>query len=151
MKYLGSSSVNDEFQDFDEFVSDVLDTLKPASRAKVLRKMSIKLRQSNQRRMVAQIGPDGSKWTDRKGKSRKKMMRGLKLGRMLKANSNTNQLTIGWKGKAGGISRVHHYGLRDRVTERGVRVKYERRELVGLSRKDTDLNHETIEDWLLSK
>lgn len=138
-----------EFDDLDGFLSDIIDTLEPSARAKVLRKMGINLRRRNQKRITAQMGPDGTKWVGRKDGSRKKMMQGLKLARNLKMKSSTNHVTIGWKGKMGGIARVHHYGLRDRVAERGVRVKYDRRELLGMNKNDTHSNHEILDNWLV--
>ena len=98
--------------------------------------------------MSAQEAPDGTSWAQRKVKSRRKMMAGLRLGKRLKVQSSTQHVQIGWTSRAGGIARVHHYGLRDRVSKRGVRVKYEERQLLGLSHADTDMVSEIIEDMV---
>lgn len=37
-------------------------------------------------------------------------------------------------GKVQRIARVHHYGLRDRVSGKGPKIKYSQRRLLGLSR-----------------
>ena len=138
--------MSDNIEDIEEWVRDTIESLSPQNRAKALRKIGIHLRKSTQSRISRQVGPDGSRWAARKNGKRAKMMKGLRLGRNLKARSSADHVSVGWFGRTGGIARVHHYGLRDRVSDRGVRVKYESRELLGLSRDDVDAVSEIIED-----
>ena len=140
--------MSEDLQDLDGWITDTIETLSPASRAKLLRRMGPVLRRNLQKRLSAQVGPDGKRWAARKDGSRRKMMRGLRLGRHLKIRSDSDRIRMGWRGRTGGIARVHHYGLRDRIRKKGIRVKYEQRELLGLSRTDTEAVSNQVTDWL---
>lgn len=137
--------MSDNFDDIEGWVKGMLESLSPQNRAKALRKIGAHLRKSTQARITRQVGPDGSKWAARRSGKRAKMMKGLRLGRNLKVRSSSQHVSLGWSGRTGGIARVHHYGLRDRVSKKGVRVKYESRELLGLSGDDVDAISEIIE------
>jgi phage virion morphogenesis protein len=137
-----------EFEDFENWLEDTLVTLQPASRLKLLRILGARMRRDNQKRQTAQVGLDGAKWAARKSGARIKMMWRLKLNKNLKIRVSSNQVIVGWRGLMGGIARVHHFGLRDRVSTRGVRAKYQARELLGQANQDTDGLSEVIENWL---
>ena len=138
--------MSDSLEGIEGWIKDTLESLSPQKRAKALRQIGTHLRKSTQGRISRQVGPDGSKWKARRNGKRTKMMKGLRLGRNLKVRSSSQHVSVGWSGKTGGIARVHHYGLRDRVSKKGVRVKYESRELLGLSGDDVDAVSEIIED-----
>jgi len=136
----------DSLEDIEGWIKDTLESLSPQKRAKALRRIGVHLRKSTQGRITRQVGPDGTKWAARRSGKRTKMMKGLRLGRNLKVRSSSQHVSLGWSGKTGGIARVHHYGLRDRVSKKGVRVKYQSRELLGLSGDDVDAVSEIVED-----
>lgn len=92
--------------------------------------------------------PDGRKWAGRKDGTRGKMMKGLRLARNLKAKASPAGVSVGWSGRAGAIARVHHLGLRDRVKQRGVIVKYQRRELIGMNSDDQDGISQIVENMI---
>lgn len=140
--------MSDNFEELEPWIRDLIESFSPGKRAAALRKLKTPLRRNTQKRITAQTGPEGDKWAARRDGSRRKMMKGLKLARNLKVNSSTAHLSLGWKGRTGGIARVHHHGLRDRVTEKGVRVKYAARELLGLSREDQQTIAEVLEDMV---
>ncbi len=140
-----------EFEDIENFLEDTLAGLKPASRKKLLKKLGMTMRKANQERQMQQVNLDGSKWAARKSGSKRKMMKKLRLARMLKITTTQEQVQVGWKGRAGRIARIHHFGLRGRVGKNGVRVKYEIRELLGQGRGDADNLNQIIENWLLEK
>ncbi|MCF6221640.1 MAG: phage virion morphogenesis protein [Robiginitomaculum sp.] len=139
-----------EFDDFERWLEDTLTGLAPASRTKLLKKLGMSMRRSNQKRQMQQIGLDGRKWAARKSGSKRKMMKKLRLARFLKISSSPNEVSVGWRGRTAGMARVHHFGLRDRVSKGGVRVKYEARELLGQGRNDADDLSKIIETWLES-
>ncbi|EKN3677597.1 phage virion morphogenesis protein [Yersinia enterocolitica] len=43
-----------------------------------------------------------------------------------------------FSGTVNNLARVHHYGLRDKVTKNGPTVKYERRQLLGFTDGDSE-------------
>ena len=47
------------------------------------------------------------------------------------------------------IARVHHYGLRDRVSRRGPEVKYSERQLLGINDEVEDITRDTLLYWLI--
>lgn len=138
--------MSESLGEIEDWVKDTIDSLSPQNRSKALRRIGIYLRKSTQNRISRQVGPDGEKWAARRNGKRQKMMKGLRLGRNLKVRSSSEHVSLGWSGRTGGIARVHHYGLRDRVSKKGVRVKYEARGLLGLSGEDVDAVSEIIED-----
>jgi len=140
--------MKNEFDDFESWLEDTLSTLSSPSRAKLLKAIGGVMRKQNQNRQMRQVGLDGTKWAKRKSGSRRKMMKKLRLARMLKITSNANQVNVGWRGRAGGIARTHHFGLRDRVNKSGIRVKYQARELLGQGNGDADKLSEIIENWI---
>ncbi|MGK1240493.1 phage virion morphogenesis protein, partial [Klebsiella pneumoniae] len=46
------------------------------------------------------------------------------------------------------IARVHHYGLRDRVSRKGPEVKYAERRLLGINDETEAIIRETLLDWI---
>lgn len=56
----------DELAIYKEAVSGLLERLSPRDRSRLLRKAAHLLRRSQQRRITAQVGPDGSPWPERK-------------------------------------------------------------------------------------
>lgn len=140
--------MSENFEELEPWITDMIESFSPKERAATLRKLRVPLRRGTQKRITAQTGPDGKKWAGRRDGSRRKMMKGLKLARNLKVTSSTAHLSLGWSGRTGGIARVHHMGLRDRVTEKGVRVKYASRHLLGLSQDDQDTVAKVLEDMV---
>ncbi|MFO3773796.1 phage virion morphogenesis protein [Serratia marcescens] len=64
------------------------------------------------------------------------MFRRLRTARFLKARADAGGATVGFTGVAGGISRTHQYGLRDRVNKSGAMASYPRREVLGITKAD---------------
>ncbi|MBL1569862.1 phage virion morphogenesis protein, partial [Klebsiella pneumoniae] len=52
------------------------------------------------------------------------------------------------EGRVQRIARVHHYGLRDRVSRRGPEVQYSQRRLLGINDEVEDITRETLLDWI---
>ncbi|EJN8575578.1 phage virion morphogenesis protein, partial [Salmonella enterica subsp. enterica serovar Anatum] len=48
------------------------------------------------------------------------------------------------------IARVHHYGLRDRVSRKGPEVRYAERHLLGINDEVAALTCDTLLRWLIA-
>jgi len=133
----------------------LLDRLEPGERSKLARSIGQELRRSQQKRVMAQENPDGSKYAPRKhrdlrgkqGRVKRKlaMFKKLRTASYLKVRGDSNAVTIGFTGRIARIARVHQYGLRDRAERGAPDVRYEQRELLGFNEHDIDL----IRDHLL--
>ncbi|MGY2176325.1 phage virion morphogenesis protein [Pseudomonas azotoformans] len=134
----------------------LLDRLEPAERSKLTRSIGQELRRSQQKRVMAQKNPDGTKFAPRKqrnlrgkqGRVRRKlaMFKKLRTASYLKVRGDSNAITVGFTGRIARIARVHQYGLKDRAERGAPDVRYEQREVLGLTDADIDL----IRDGLLA-
>lgn len=133
----------------------LLDRLEPGERSKLARNIGQELRRSQQKRVIAQENPDGSKFAPRKqrnlrgkqGRIRRKvaMFKKLRTASYLKIRGDSNAVTVGFSGRIARIARVHQYGLKDRAVRGAPEVRYEEREVLGFTEGDLDL----IRDELL--
>ena len=134
----------------------LLDRLESGERSKLARSIGQELRRSQQKRVMAQENPDGSKFAPRKqrnlrgkqGRVRRKlaMFKKLRTASYLKVRGDSNAVTVGFTGRIARIARVHQYGLKDRAEHGAPDVRYEQREVLGLTEADIDL----IRDELLN-
>jgi phage virion morphogenesis protein len=134
----------------------LLARLEPGERSKLARTIGQELRRSQQKRVVAQQNPDGSKFAPRKqrnlrgkqGRIRRKlaMFKKLRTVSYLKARGDSNAVTVGFTGRIARIAKVHQYGLKDRAEPGAPDVRYEQREVLGFTDADLDL----IRDGLLA-
>ncbi|NWB16893.1 phage virion morphogenesis protein [Pseudomonas sp. D6002] len=133
----------------------LLARLEPGERSKLARSIGQELRRSQQKRVVAQENPDGTKFAPRKkrdlrgkqGRIRRKlaMFQKLRTVKYLKARGDSNGITVGFTGRIAKIARVHQYGLKDRAERGAPDVRYDQREVLGFTDADLDL----IRDGLL--
>lgn len=134
----------------------LLERLEPAARSQLVRSIGQDLRRSQQKRIIAQENPDGSKYAPRKkrdlrgkqGRIGRKlaMFKKLRTASYLKARGDSNAVTVGFTGRIARIARVHQYGLKDRAERGAPDVSYEQREVLGFTDADLDL----IRDGLLA-
>lgn len=134
----------------------LLDRLEPGERGKLTRSIGQELRRSQQKRVVAQENPDGTKFAPRKqrnlrgkqGRVRRKlaMFKKLRTASYLKVRGDSSSITVGFTGRIARIARVHQFGLKDRAERGAPDVRYEQREVLGFTDNDLDL----IRDSLLS-
>ena len=72
----------------------------------------------------------------------------LRTARHLKVRSNGNEVSVGFNGSSAAIAAVHQYGLKGTVNRnKGVKVQYAQRELLGFSDEDVEL----IENLILEQ
>lgn len=121
--------------------------LEPGARRRALGAVARELRRRNQRRIAAQVEPDGSAFAPRKPRAsdRRKgavrrrarnMFARLRLARHMRAGATDSEAFVEFTGRAARIARVHHEGLEDAVERGGPRVRYPRRELLGIPPED---------------
>ena len=143
-----------DLEALEDWAGVLLNKLEPAARSKLVRSLAQKLRRSQQQRVKQQRNPDGSAYAARKPRDLKgkkgrikrqvKMFQKLPKASYLKAKGDGQSITVGFTGRVARIARVHQYGLKDRAEANAPEVRYEQRELLGL----TDIDHELIKDEL---
>lgn len=67
-----------------------------------------------------------------------RMFTALRSNAHLKAGATPDEAWVAFTARASRIARVHHYGLRDRVTADGPETDYPQRELLGFSQADDE-------------
>ncbi|MBU3823462.1 MAG: phage virion morphogenesis protein [Candidatus Oceanisphaera merdipullorum] len=76
------------------------------------------------------------------GDIRRRMFTGLIKSKWLKAKGDASEASVSFQAIAGRVARVHHYGLRDKVNERGGEVDYPERKLLGITKEELELIEE---------
>lgn len=137
------------------WASGLLEQLQPGARNQLARSIGQELRRSQQKRVLTQQNPDGSKFAPRKkrdlrgkqGRIRRKveMFKKLRTATYMKARGDSNSITVGFTGRISRIARVHQFGLKDRAERGAPEVRYDQREMLGFTEADVDL----IKDSLL--
>lgn len=127
----------------------LLARLEPGERSKLARSIGQELRRNQQKRVMAQENPDGTKFAPRKkrdlrgkqGRIRRKlaMFKKLRTATYLKVRGDSSGITVGFTGRIAQIARVHQYGLRDRAERGAPDTRYATRKLLGLTDKDLDI------------
>ncbi|WP_455928904.1 phage virion morphogenesis protein [Pseudomonas fluorescens] len=135
--------MSNNLEALETWAAPLLRKLEPAERGKLARSLAQQLRRNQQQRVKAQANPDGSKYASRKkrdlrgkkGRIRRKLEMFQKLSKVtyMKAKGDGNAISVGFTGRVARIARVHQYGLRDRAERGAPEVKYEQREVLGLT------------------
>lgn len=138
------------------WASVLLERLEPGERSKLTRSIGQELRRSQQKRVMAQENPDGSRFAPRKqrnlrgkqGRVKRKlvMFKKLRTASYLKVRGDSNTVSVGFTGRVARIARVHQYGLKDRAERSAPDVRYEQRKVLGF----TDVDLDFIQDHLLA-
>lgn len=130
----------DELQQVDEWLTALLANLGPAERKRMLRELAQQLRRTQQQNIRLQRNPDGSGYEPRRitartkqGRIKRQMFSKLRTARYLKATASADSASVQFEGRGQRIARVHHYGLRDRVSRKGPEIRYTKRQLLGFS------------------
>jgi phage virion morphogenesis protein len=145
----------DNLQQVDAWLAALLNQLEPAQRSRMLREVARDVRKIQQANITAQRAPDGKAWEPKrvtartkKGRIRRKMFTKLKTAKYLKAQANANQAEVFFTGQVQRLARVHHYGLRDKVNQRGTQVKYTARPLLGITINSESEIKDILTRWL---
>ncbi|EKS7204417.1 TPA: phage virion morphogenesis protein [Enterobacter asburiae] len=142
----------DDLQRVDDWLAALLANLEPAARNRMMRQLAQELRRSQQQNIRLQRNPDGTGFEPRrvtarskKGRIKRQMFAKLRTTKYLKTAATADSASVQFDGKVQRIARVHHYGLRDRVSRKGPEVHYTERRLLGIN----DEIRTSIEDVLL--
>jgi phage virion morphogenesis protein len=135
--------VSEALEQLDAWASGLLANLSPSARRALAREIAMKLRQSQQQRMAAQLNPDGTPYAPRKpqlqkkeGRIRRAMFAKLRTSRFMKTEATAEGAFVGFLSQVERIALVHQRGLRDRVQAGGPECLYPARELLGISETD---------------
>jgi len=146
-----------ELHEVDAWLAALLAQLEPAARKKMLREVAQDVRRIQQANITAQRSPDGTAWEPRrisarskKGRIRRGMFAKLKTAKYLKAQADADAAEVTFVPAVQRLARVHHYGLRDRISRRGPMVKYAERPLLGVSIKAESTVSNTLMRWIMN-
>lgn len=130
----------DNLHKVDEWMTALLANLEPAARQRMMRELAQELRRNQQNNIRLQRNPDGSGYEPRKvtartkkGRIKRQMFSKLRTAKYLKTAASTDSASVQFAGQVQRIARVHHYGLRDRISRRGPEVRYAERKLLGVN------------------
>jgi phage virion morphogenesis protein len=73
----------------------------------------------------------------------------LRTAKYLKTASSADSACVQFAGKVQRIARVHHYGLRERVSRRGPKVQYKSRLLLGFNDALEIATRSILIKWLM--
>ncbi|EPY4171205.1 TPA: phage virion morphogenesis protein [Klebsiella pneumoniae] len=146
-----------ELQDVDAWLDALLAELEPAARKRMMRDLAQQLRRSQQKNIRMQRNPDGTAYEPRRvtartkqGRIRRQMFAKLRTTKYLKTAASADSASVEFSGQVQRIARVHHYGLRDRVSRRGVEVRYSERKLLGLNKNVRASVEESLIRWCVN-
>lgn len=124
-------------------LAGLLAKIEPKARRTLAQEIAKTLRTSQQKRIAAQLNPDGTAFEPRKpqirgqkGKIRRQMFAKLRTSRYLRMESTSEAAVIAFASQVQRIAQVHQYGLRDRVQSGGPEVPYAERRLLGFTDQD---------------
>lgn len=140
----------------DAWLTALLANLEPSVRKRMMRELAQQLRRNQQNNIRLQRNPDGTSYEPRrvtartkKGRIKRQMFAKLRTTKYLKTAATAESASVQFDGQVQRIARVHHYGLRDRVSRRGPEVRYEKRRLLGVNDEVKTLTQDTLLRWLI--
>lgn len=145
----------DELQTVDAWLTALLANLEPAARKRMMRDLAQQLRRNQQNNIRLQRNPDGTGYEPRrvtartkKGRIKRHMFAKLRTTKYLKTAANADSASVEFAGQVQRIARVHHYGLRDRVSRKGPEVRYAERRLLGVNDEVVETTANILLTWL---
>lgn len=153
--------VADELTQLELWAAPLLAKLAPAQRRQLARNIAFDLRRAQQRRIAAQIAPDGTPYAarrrrveslrEKRGAVRRRkdaMFVKLRTARWLKTNATPEGVEVGFFGRIARLARVHQDGGEDRVAPNGPLAIYPARPLLGFTATDRELVQERLIEHL---
>ena len=145
----------DNLHKLDEWLTALRANLEPAARQRMMRDLAQDLRRNQQNNIRLQRNPDGSGYEPRrimtrskKGRIKRQMFVKLRTAKYLKTTATADSASVEFAGQVQRIARVHHYGLRDRISRKGPEVRYTERRLLGINGSTLELVNEGLIRWL---
>ncbi|ENL8728497.1 phage virion morphogenesis protein [Citrobacter amalonaticus] len=147
----------DNLHKVDEWLAALLVNLEPAARQRMMRELAQELRRNQQNNIRLQRNPDGSGYEPRKvtartkkGRIKRQMFSKLRTAKYLKTAASSDSASVQFASGVQRIVRVHHYGLRDRVSRKGPEVRYSERHLLGVNNEVEIIIRDNVFNWLSS-
>lgn len=145
----------DNLHKVDEWLAALLTNLEPAARQRMMRELAQELRRNQQQNIRLQRNPDGSGYEPRKvtartkkGRIKRQMFAKLRTAKYLKTAASAESASVQFEGTVQRMARVHHYGLRDRVSPNGTAIRYAERRLLGITNEAGTLIREKLLQWI---
>jgi len=145
-----------ELQKMDAWLTALLENLEPSARKRMMRELAQQMRRNQQNNIRLQRNPDGTGYEPRwvtartkKGRIKRQMFARLRTTKYLKTAASADSASVEFAGQVQRIARVHHYGLRDRVSRRGPEVRYAERKLLGMNIEVRNIVEQLMLHWLL--
>lgn len=145
----------DNLHKVDAWLAALLANLEPAALQRMMRELAQELRRNQQQNIRLQRNPDGSGYEPRKvtartkkGRIKRQMFSKLRTAKYLKTAASADSASVQFAGEVQRIARVHHYGLRDRVSRRGPDVRYVERRLLGVNDESENIASDVLLRWI---
>ncbi len=141
-----------EFKRFEDRLTGLIESLSPSGRRRLSAELAKRLRQSQQRRVMAQKAPDGTPYAPRQQQSARK--RPVVLSE--KCLRNLSPVVFAYPrqpeqasmefygGKSPKIASVHQFGLSEENRKDGKKIDYPARPLLGFTGEDVQMIEEII-------
>lgn len=163
----------EDFTAIEAWAADLLSAMGEGERRGLIRRIMVKLRSSQSRRIARQQNPDGSRYEPRKKPDKKRrrirdraatrsgrirergkgpMFRRLRTPKFLSIETDADQGEVGFSGAAARIGLVHQEGRRDRVSRRqgAPEVQYPARVLLGFTEEERAMIMDMILDHAIA-
>lgn len=121
-----------------------------------MRELAQQLRRNQQNNILLQRNPDGTGYEPhrvtartKKGRIKRQMFAKLRTTKCLKTAATDDSASMEFAGQVQRIARVHHYGLRDRVSSKGPEVRYAERRLLGVNNEVEVLTRDILLSWFV--
>ena len=132
------------------WVRGIAETMSPAKRRQVARKIGIELRKANQSRTAAQSDADGNAFVAPLQAKNNPMFREITNARHFQVKATDSQVAIGFGGNAGRIARIHQEGKMSEVRPGSRKYPYPVRTLVGINAEDERLIETAFRNMILA-
>lgn len=155
----------DNFGELEALIDGLMTKIEPGKRSALAQRLGVQLRRGQADRIAAQRNPDGSAYAPRKrqeplrgkvGRIKRKakagaMFRNLRKTGLMDVQATDQEVSVGFsQSTVARVGRVHHLGLRDRVSRRVGSPEFTsaERRLCGLSADDRARALEIVLDHL---
>jgi phage virion morphogenesis protein len=133
------------------WVRGIAETMSPAKRRQVARKLGIELRKANQARANAQTDADGNAFVAPLQVKNSPMFREITNARYFQVKPTDSQVAIGFGGSAGRIAKIHQEGQLSEVRQGSTKkYPYPVRTLLGINDDDERLIETAFRNMILA-
>lgn len=132
------------------WVRGIAETMSPAKRRQVARKIGIELRKANQSRTAAQSDADGNAFIAPLQAKNNPMFREITNARHFQVKPTDSQVAIGFGGNAGRIARIHQEGQLSEIRPGSRKYPYPVRTLLGINDDDERLIETAFRNMILA-